>query len=109
MTAAGRHAVVRASWLAAVTSRNTGFYWKEARLAVLIRPIGPRIGACLRGRVATRRRPLSDRRPPEALSPAPDVHRQVDDEGEPGDGVPPAEGPGERQLYRHAAVPVQEA
>jgi hypothetical protein len=54
--------------------------------------------------LAGRHRRLSDRRPPQALPSAPDVHRQVDDEGEPGDGVPPAERPGYRQLDRHAAV-----
>src|SRR5580692_1330928 len=62
-----------------------------------------------RGRVVTRYRQLSDRRPPQALPPAPDVHRQVDDEGDSRDGVPPAEGPGYRQLDRRAAVPVQDA
>ena len=71
--------------------------------------IGPRIGARLRARVATRYRPLPDRRAPEALPPGADVYRQVDDESEPGVKVPPVEGPGERQLYWLAAVPVQDA
>ena len=53
-------------------------------------------------------RPLPDRRAPEALPPTPEVHHQVDDQGEPRIEVPPVKRQGQRQLRRGAAAPVHD-